>query len=130
MKKLLVLLLLIPVIVVQNANAQDWLWARSAGNNCASGNAVVTDASGNVYVTGSYSCSTITFGTTVLNNVFTSGSDLFIVKYDSLGNIIWAKSAGGHGNDVSQAITTDASGNVYITGLFYSRILILIQQCL
>jgi hypothetical protein len=45
---------------------------------------------------------------------------MFIVKYDSSGNILWAKSAGGVNNEEGYSITTDASGNIIVTGYFSS----------
>ncbi|NVO02932.1 MAG: T9SS type A sorting domain-containing protein [Bacteroidetes bacterium] len=47
-------------------------------------------------------------------------NDLFIVKYDSNGNVLWAKKAGGSSNDYGKAITLDKNGDCYITGSFSS----------
>jgi gliding motility-associated-like protein/uncharacterized delta-60 repeat protein len=46
------------------------------------------------------------------------GDDVVIVKLDASGNFVWGKNMGGTGMDQGFAITTDASGNVYSTGLF------------
>lgn len=98
-------------------------WATSAGGiNNDDAYSVFTDASGNVYLAGTFGSSTITFGTTVLTNAnANSYVDLFLVKYNSGGNVIWAKSAGGGFDDVVNCITSDASGNIYITGYFDSN---------
>jgi hypothetical protein len=95
------------------------LWAKSAGGtNLDYGAGISTDNSGNVYVTGYFSSSLITFGTTTLIN---SGTyDMFIVKYDSSGNVLWAKSAGGTNTDFGISIFTGVGGNVYLAGFFYS----------
>ena len=102
------------------ASSQNWSWARSA----ASGNGgdgegfnVSADASGNLYVTGFFSYS-ITFGTNTLNAA--GGTGVFLAKYDSAGNVLWARSAGGSGSDRGNSVAADAFGNVYITGLFRS----------
>lgn len=86
------------------------------------GNRTVADNVGNVYVTGSYS-GDITLGTT---NVAPRGrgSDIFIVKYNSTGGIVWIRTAGGYGNDVSNDIELDVNGNVFIAGEFNSRMFI------
>ena len=44
--------------------------------------------------------------------------DVYIAKYDSLGQYQWAKSFGGIDNDFSRGITTDDKGNVFTTGYF------------
>lgn len=44
--------------------------------------------------------------------------DIFILKSDSNGNHIWAKSIGGYCSGQFPAITGDGLGNIYITGSF------------
>jgi hypothetical protein len=98
------------------------LWAKSwGGANNDEANAVKTDASGNVYITGFYSSNTLPIGALSILNVATDGSkDIFVAKLDAAGKELWAKTAGGATNDVSNAITIDGSGNVYIAGGFQS----------
>ncbi|MBI3501612.1 MAG: T9SS type A sorting domain-containing protein [Bacteroidetes bacterium] len=111
------------VFVVKYDASGNALWAQSAGGlNNDNGFSVFPDASGNVYVTGNFSSSSITFGSTTLINASTSGTpDFFLVKYDaSSGNVLWAKRAGGTDYDDGLAVCTDASGNVYVAGDFSS----------
>ena len=99
------------------------LWAKSAGGNYSDyGNSCSTDLSGNIIVTGSFNSSTITFGTTTLALASTGGgaSDMFVVKYDTNGNVLWAKSAGGNSSDYGNSCSTDANGNIIVTGNFQS----------
>jgi hypothetical protein len=97
------------------------LWAKRAGGTDDDlGYSVSTDASGDVYVMGSFYSSTITFGTTILTNANAGGADIFIAKYDAAGTLLWAKLAGGTSGDEGSSIATDASGNVYVTGYFVS----------
>jgi hypothetical protein len=120
MKKLIFYfcLLLISIINV-NAQTPNWQWAKSdGGTSTDASDGVCTDASGNVFITGLFLSSTITFGTTTLTNA--GSTDIFIVKYDATGNVLWAKSAGGAYGERGQSVCTDASGNVFITGHFYS----------
>jgi hypothetical protein len=105
------------------AQAPTYAWAKSAGGgNSESGRGVATDAIGNVYVTGNFYSSTLVFGSTTLT---CSGiDDMYIVKYDSNGNVIWAKSAGGTNIDRGYGVATDANGNIFVTGFFSSSAII------
>lgn len=78
-----------------------------------------TDSAGNVYVTGEFR-GTVDFDPTagVTNLVSNGGSDVFIAKYNSDGNFLWATSFGGAGDDSGQGISVDASGKVYVIGMF------------
>lgn len=85
-------------------------WTRELGSAGMEGaNAVATDASGNVYVTGS------TFGD-LDGNTRAGNSDLFVVKYDSAGIKQWTRELGSSGFDPAFSIATDASSNVYVVG--------------
>lgn len=91
-------------------------WAkRAGGNNFDCGFGISADVDGNIFVTGSFRGSA-DFGSINLTSV--GEDDLFIAKYNSAGNIIWANSAGGMGIDRANNITTDIYGNGYITGLY------------
>lgn len=95
------------------------LWATSIGGNDADlGYGVTEDANGNVFVAGSFRSPTMTVGSTTFTN---SGfADIFIVKYDSNGNVVWAKSAGGTSIDEASSVSVDPTGNIFITGIFES----------
>ena len=101
------------------AQEPHWYWAVSAGgSNQDFGNAIATDASGNVIVTGEFNSPSIVFGTTTLVNA--GNRDIFTVKYDGSGNVLWAVSAGGSDDDYGESVSTDSYGNIYITGMFRS----------
>lgn len=94
------------------------IWVRgSQGVGSNYGNCVTTDNLGNSYITGSFSYSAnVSFGAFTLTNVISNKMDVFLVKYDSAGNEIWAKSAGGEDNDRGFSVITDATNNVYVAG--------------
>jgi len=79
--------------------------------------AISADPYGNTYVTGGF-VGTLTFPTLPTPTVLTSAgeSDVFIVKYDQTGNVVWAKRAGSSHGEVANAIKYDGFGNIYIAG--------------
>ncbi len=92
------------------------LWARSSnGVNLVEGKAIAADAAGNVYVAGDF-FNTAIFGGFTLTS--TGYRDIFIVKYDTNGNVLWVKKAGGIVGDIPHDIAIDANGNCLITGEF------------
>jgi hypothetical protein len=101
------------------------LWARSGGTTgIQRGEAVATDTSGNVYMTGVFESPTIIFGSDTLTNA-SDEFDIFLVKYDAGGNVLWARSAGSTSWDNATSVAVDASGNPYVTGSFESSRLII-----
>jgi hypothetical protein len=66
---------------------------------------IALDDFGHVYVT---AASTDSF----------TGDDIAVIKYDTLGNFVWATRYNGPGNDYDWPfdIEVDAAGNVYVTG--------------
>jgi hypothetical protein len=116
-----------PYVVKQDA-AGNVLWLKSYAYSpptlfgIGSGKSIFADGSGNVYITGYYITSIVIGSTTLTTTDSSSGAgDIFIAKLDASGNVLWAKSAGGAQTDAVNAITADASGNVYITGIYRSR---------
>ncbi len=102
-----------------SAQSQEWKWAKSgAGTSDDTGGGIALDANGNSYVTGYFDSPTISFGAYTLTNSGTR--NIFVVKYDAGGNVLWAKHAGGTGDDIPGCIAVDAGGNAFVTGRFYS----------
>lgn len=94
-------------------------WAKSAGGTAADiGYSAAVDINGNAYFTGWFASASLSFGTNTITNA--GGNDLFAVKYDTGGNVIWAKNAGGTGNEMGNSIASDNAGNIFITGSFDS----------
>jgi hypothetical protein len=96
--------------------------ARMAGTSAVIGYGVATDSSGNVLVTGRLEGGTLTvFNSSGVSNAsFTSvaGNDVFITKYTSTGAVSWVAQIGGGGADTGNAIATDSSGNMFVTGVY------------
>lgn len=99
-------------------------WARQSNGGYYSnvdGGSLATDIYNNVFAAGTFSDS-VSFGA---YNLFTGYFDAFLVKYDYLGNVVWAKQARGLGRspDYLGAITTDRFENEYITGYFQDTVI-------
>lgn len=99
------------------------LWATVGGGPLLDqGNDVATDANGNSYVVGAIQTNgpnpTAQFGNFTLTGH--GDYDWLVVKYDTLGNVIWAKNYGSTLGDIAQGVTLDSAGNLYVTGFFSS----------
>ncbi|MBI4946119.1 MAG: SBBP repeat-containing protein [Bacteroidetes bacterium] len=98
------------------------IWAHKACGVYQSwdmGNSIALDSLGNIYVAGQFHSDSITFGNIVLHNMSNPVSNqIFIVKYDPSGNVLWAKKFGGNHSNIATGITIDAFNNAYITGDF------------
>ncbi len=105
--------------LVKHNRAGGVVWNRWAAGISYStvGNTVSTDIDGNVIVTGSFSRGIAVFGTDTLRSDSTGGG-MFLVKYDSAGTVLWARS--GVGSCSGHSVTTDGAGNIYVSGAFYS----------
>jgi len=95
-------------------------WVRSAGGSGNDvGQSVATDGT-NVYVTGYFTTSATFFATQPAATTLTgTGQEIFVAAYTAgTGTGIWAKSAGGSGNnDVGYGVATNGT-SVYVTGSF------------
>ena len=73
------------------------------------------DSSGNTYVTG-YFQETVNFGG---GNITSAGSsDIFVLKLDSSGKLLWVNTYGGTGDEAGIHFSIDSSGNIYVSGNF------------
>jgi hypothetical protein len=80
------------------------------------GNGIITDNSGNVYVTGYTTSTTNIAATNSHQSLYGGGTDAFLFKINANGVRQWATYYGGSAYDNGYGITSDASGNIYIIG--------------
>jgi len=91
------------------------LWLKSFGgvlNDIGYGIAVTP--SGEVYITGWFA-DTIDFGDGVSITSY-GGSDIYLAKFDTNGNPLWARHAGSVGVEYGYKVDVSISGQVYVTG--------------
>jgi hypothetical protein len=104
------------------------LWARRIGGTGSdTANSVSTDSSGNVIVAGNYTSDVNIYAANGTTVSFTkSGSnDAFVVKYDSSGTPLWARRISGSSGDQISSVSVDSSGNVIVTGYYFSNPLVI-----
>jgi gliding motility-associated-like protein len=97
------------------------LWATYyGGNNTEYGYSICSDRDDNIYLTGF--TQSMDFPTQNNPGAFFQGSlagtyaDVFILKFNSIGERQWATFYGGSIYDYGNSICTDSKGNVFITG--------------
>ncbi len=96
-------------------------WAKSFGGNGDEGiNSIVTDQSGNIYVLGHTSGGSISIGSTTYTNLGSGYNDLFLIKLDSQGTILWSKVSSGTYSETGEDLSIDSSGNLYLVGEYNS----------
>jgi hypothetical protein len=105
----------------------DTVWSRTMPVNAAYAieyQDVTVDIWGCIYVTGKLS-GTITYGTYTLSSSSVNDPDMFIVKYDPTGAVMWAKRAGAVSTpgqaDIGHGITTSPHGDVYVAGEYKGK---------
>lgn len=96
------------------------LWAKMG--MCISGfiSGLTIDDSSNVVVAGEFWTSEMIIGSDTLINANPPAPDMFIAKYDSNGNVLWAKREGGSLDDSPSEVVCDHNGDIYMTGSFVS----------
>ena len=81
------------------------------------GYALVTDSSGNIYMTGNTDSPSLpmknAYNTTYGGGIY---GDAFVAKFDSSGALVFSTFLGGSGDDAGYGIAVDSSGNAYVTG--------------
>jgi Beta-propeller repeat len=105
------------VPISQNTEGPDiTLFANVGSIDYEFGNDIATDPSGNVYVAGSFqnTCNFSGISKTAAGN-----SDLYVCKYSPTGTVLWIYTASGCAqDDYANALSIDATGNVYVAGSF------------
>lgn len=111
----------IDIFVSTLDDSGNFLWAKRMGggfgngNSGSVGNFITIDNNGFIYTTGYFSA-TGDFG---MFNLTASGyKDIFIMKQDANGNIIWVKQVGGLLDEEGKSLEVDDYGNLFITGSF------------
>ncbi len=106
------------VVLYDNDGNVQWV-AHGVGAQSDEGKSVAMAADGSVYFAGIINSPTLTFGGTDLQKV-TAGSDVFLVKFDPTGNVVWSRVYGTASDPILVEVnmTVDQNGDVYLAGDF------------
>ena len=79
---------------------------------------IVIDPNGNMYLLGETNSTNAISSTGSHQTTFGGGTmdDVFLVKFNSLGNRLWGTYYGGNGSDRTSNLVLDSDGNIYIAG--------------
>ncbi len=110
------------IFILKFSNNGVLQWATYYGGSSGDwGFSISSDGSGNLFVIGR----TFSANFPVLNpgggvyyqGIKSNDFDVFIVKFNNTGVLLWATYYGGNGSDMGYSLTTDVNGNVFVVGI-------------
>jgi hypothetical protein len=110
----------LPVLVLllagTAAHSQTWQTVvATSGTGSSNVTATAADASGNVYLAGTFT-GTVSFASTTLTARSATVSNLFVAKWNAAGGFAWVQQAGAGADQPTAVAINDPS--VYVTGFF------------
>ncbi|MFS8071236.1 MAG: SBBP repeat-containing protein, partial [Byssovorax sp.] len=96
------------------------LWSKATGDAPdQAGYTVAVDPAGNTYAAG-YFFGSVNWGSTPASLLTSQGgSDAYLAKFDSAGNLAWSKAFGGPGNQLGMTVAVDWSGSVALATMLF-----------
>jgi hypothetical protein len=104
----------------------NYLWSQAIGgyaynsgslaSSIAGNNSIGVDVDGNSYVVGAYDRCDLKIGSITIPS--DQGYDIYMVKYDPSGTILWARAIRGIEQEMANAVALDKNGYPYMTGYF------------
>ncbi|RYZ98629.1 MAG: T9SS type B sorting domain-containing protein [Sphingobacteriaceae bacterium] len=101
------------------------IWAVSMGGSNSDGASSLTvDKDGNPIITGQYNSPDFDANPGPGSAIFSSKGerDVFVVKLNANGGLVWAKTVGGAGDDYGGRISVDSQGNMVTTMSFHATV--------
>lgn len=105
-----------PPALIFGKDTSQWFLPRKGGGAAHDeGRCIVADEAGNIFLAGTFGGNAV-FGSTSLTS--TGGKDIFLAKYNHLGNLQWIQQIGGSLDDEVTGIGLDSIGNIFLSGSF------------
>ncbi|MBI2968101.1 MAG: T9SS type A sorting domain-containing protein [Bacteroidetes bacterium] len=102
----------------------NYLWAKGIGSASTDvGRSIAVTPAGDIFLSG-YFNGTADFdpGPGSLTLSYSGLSDIFLARYDTDGNLQWAKSMGSAGSERGNLVSLDSAGYIYLTGNFQNSV--------
>jgi gliding motility-associated-like protein len=116
------------IYVAKLGPSGNYIWRKGFGGNLSDrAYKLAIGPDQNIVVVGQF-FGTVQFGNTTLSSSANS-KDIFIVKLDPSGNVIWAKREGGASAENVYDVTIDNANNVLITGQYTGNSVVGGQNC-
>lgn len=108
-------------VFICKLNASGFLvWAKKIGSTLEDkSTSIAMDKNNNIYISG-YFNGTVDFdpGSATTNLISFGQTDIFVAKYNTNGDLVWARQLGGSNEEEANAIAIDQTGHIYTTGFF------------
>ena len=112
------------VVKFSSLGTRQWV-RRGGGTGFDEGKDITVDSNGDFYITGFFVL-TANFNTpwaSGSNELISAGSsDIFVIKYNTSGGLLWRQRGGGTQNDFGEAIVRRGITNVFVTGYYNGTI--------
>jgi len=122
------------IFLVKYAPDGEVLWVKAVSGGCWEvANSINVDDSGNIIITGNFQSVNAHADGLMLRNILDSEASspvclnsegIFVVKYSSSGEVLWAKNIGNNLESTIAGVATDSHDNIYLAGNFTSGLLI------
>ncbi len=114
----------IDVFLAKYSPNGEFLWARKfGGSNPDKGFGIDIDQSGNIFATGTFRGVLDVEPLATSDNINSVGNDdIFVVKFNSLGDFQWSKALGSNLDDFATEIKINSTGNLFFTGYFQNTV--------
>jgi hypothetical protein len=100
-----------------NSDGTKLLWGTYfGGTGLDFAGAVITDSSGNIYISGQTGSSSGIATSNGYKTAYNSGIDAFLARFSCSGSLQYATYYGGNGDEYQAGMTNTGNGNMYITG--------------